>query len=344
MKRSTLYLLFLGLVLGLTSCDDSGNNKIATGPGAPGSGTPAITAPNAGPAYTWKDYQPLYDANGRVVFGIKRPNDPRGDSVLWGGRSFALASTFYLGRSIVREGEHQGGMINERGEYVLPLIHHKISGISDSGLVEIAILDSASGKVSEGVVNIDGQTIVPVEYDVADMMVRGKLIKVAKGKRYGLLDANGKELIPMQYSDIGDFQGGYAPIKKGGRLGLINEQGEIVVEPKYQRIMGFRNGVALIKEAENRYFIMDESFKNINGEYYQAFAAISYADPMTNNIGDNFGIPQDTVIRETFMTGDGNIAVAQENKWGVIGAAGDVIIPFENTRVGIKDGEWYGIK
>lgn len=342
MRLPLFYTLCLGMILALSSCDDDkGKGRIATGNNAvPGIGTP----PPAAALYTWRDYRPLFDANGRVVFGIQRPNDPRGDSVLFSGRSFALASTFYMGRSIVREGENQGGMIDENGTFILPMTCHKISGISDSGLVEIAILDSATKKISEGVVNINGEYIVPLEYDKADLLQRGKLIKVGKGKKYGLLDENGQEVLPMIYSDIGRYQGGYATIKKGGRVGLINGNGEVVVEPKYLTIKGFSQGVALVKEKEQSYFLMDEEFKNINGEFYQAFAAISFQDPQTNNFGDNFGIALDTVIRETFMTGDGNIAVAQNNKWGVIGAAGDIVLPFDFKSVGLKGGEWYGVE
>lgn len=351
MRLPLLSTLFLGLILALSSCDDpKDKSRIATGNNTGGTnsgtvnGSPAIGTPPSAPLYTWRDYRPLFDQSGRVVFGIQRPNDPRGDSVLFQGRSFALASTFYRGRSIVREGENQGGMIDENGSFVLPMIYHKISGISDSGLVEVALLDSATGKISEGVVNLNGEFIVPLEYERADLLNRGHLIKIKKGKSWGLLSETGEQLLPMEYSEINQFQGGYGTIKKGGRYGLIDEKGTLVVEPKYLSIKGFRQGVALVKEKEQSYFIMGEDFKNINGEYYQAFAAISYQDPQTNNFGDNFGIPQDTIIRETFMTADGNIALAQENKWGVVGAAGDVVIPFENKSVGLKEGEWYGVK
>jgi|GEM_PF-6391016 len=338
--RIALLLLF---PLALASCD-SEPTSTATTPTNGVQPNQNFNGPNpAAPLYTYKDFAPLRDQNGRIIYGIQRPNDPRGDSVLFGGLSFELGSTFYLGRAIVRNGEHEGGMIDDKGSFVLPMDFHKISSISDSGLVEVAKLDSGSRKIKEGVYNIDGEVIVPLEYDRADLMLRGRLIKVGNGRRVGLVDATGKELLPIEYQEINRFSEGFATVKKGGVYGLIDETGTVVVKPQYQALKEFRQGITLAKE-NGSYFIMDETFKNINGELYQAFATISYIDPQTGRFGDNFGIPLDTITRQTFLTADGNIAVAQSNKWGVVGAAGDIVLPFEYKSVGLKGGEWYGVE
>lgn len=342
MKLLTRFALMLLFPLALASCDSEPTTP-ATGTTGAQTGQ-AFGGPNpAAPLYTYKDFAPLYDQNGRIIYGIQRPNNPLGDSVLFGGLSFELGSTFYLGRAIVRNGEHEGGMINDIGTFVLPLEYHKISSISDSGLVEVAKLDSGTRKVKEGVYDINGELVVPIDYDVADLMLRGRLIKVGNGRKVGLMDATGKELLPVVYQEINRFSEGYATIKKGGRYGLINESGQVVIEPKYEALKEFRQGITLAKE-NGSYFIMDETFKNINSEIYQAFATISYQDPQTGRFGDNFGIPLDTIIRQTFLTADGNIAVAQSNKWGVVGAAGDIVLPFEYKSVGLKGGEWYGVE
>ena len=58
---------------------------------------------------------------------------------------------------------------------------------------------NADGKY--GVVNSKGQVIVPFEYDYISSYNQGLAI-VAKNKKKGLVDVNGKMVIPVMYEDI----------------------------------------------------------------------------------------------------------------------------------------------
>lgn len=93
---------------------------------------------------------------------------------------------------------------------------------------------------TKGVLNFDGVIVPPKTYDRIILLENG-LIKVYKNNTIGLLDKRGKELLPLKYSYISDFNGKYASIClggqkeenhpyniTGGKWGMIDDGGNIV--------------------------------------------------------------------------------------------------------------------
>ena len=93
---------------------------------------------------------------------------------------------------------------------------------------------------TKGVLSFDGIIVPPKKYDRIILLENG-LIKVYKDNTIGLLDKQGKELLPLKYSYISDFKGKYASIClggqkeenypyniTGGKWGMIDEEGNIV--------------------------------------------------------------------------------------------------------------------
>ena len=76
------------------------------------------------------------------------------------------------------------------------------------------------------------QRIATNQYD----KISGKRVK--KENKYGLIDLNGKELLPIEYDEITVLDGieNSLIIKKDGREGLVNDNGSIIIEPKYTEI------------------------------------------------------------------------------------------------------------
>ena len=93
---------------------------------------------------------------------------------------------------------------------------------------------------TKGILSFDGIIVPPKKYDRIILLENG-LIKVYKDNTIGLLDKQGKELLPLKYSYISDFKGKYASIClggqkeenypyniTGGKWGMIDEEGNIV--------------------------------------------------------------------------------------------------------------------
>lgn len=93
---------------------------------------------------------------------------------------------------------------------------------------------------TKGVLSFDGVIVPPKTYDRIILLENG-LIKVYKNNTIGLLDKQGKELLPLKYSYISDFKGKYASIClggqkeenypyniTGGKWSMIDDEGNVV--------------------------------------------------------------------------------------------------------------------
>lgn len=113
----------------------------------------------------------------------------------------------------------------------------------------------------------------------------GKILKIEKNGKYGLIDFNGKEVLPAEYDEIVTLEGteNSILIKKDGKVGLVNDNGGIIAEVEYKEIKNlgetYKNGYITINEdgkygvisatkkqiLENKY---DEISQTYLGEYY----------------------------------------------------------------------------
>ena len=57
--------------------------------------------------------------------------------------------------------------------------------------------------------------------------------KVRSGKKWGLIDEAGNEVIVPKYNEIRKLANGFIQIRIGDKWGLIDESGNEIVEPKY---------------------------------------------------------------------------------------------------------------
>lgn len=83
--------------------------------------------------------------------------------------------------------------------------------------------------------------IVPAIYDVA-YTYKNEYIKVKINDKYGILDYEGKEIVPVKYDDIEYEEYEINPVfyvKIGNRKGLINTKGKEIVPLKYDEIIRY---------------------------------------------------------------------------------------------------------
>jgi len=63
------------------------------------------------------------------------------------------------------------------------------------------------------------------------------LFPIVEGKKWGMMNANGKIIITPRYDAIGTFKEfGYAVMEQHGRIGLLNHYGKEILAPKYDDI------------------------------------------------------------------------------------------------------------
>lgn len=91
---------------------------------------------------------------------------------------------------------------------------------------------------------------------------RGGYAIVSDGKKYGVVDVNGKVICPVKYDAIESNYSEHYPdlcqVRLAGKLGLVDLQGRETVKPLYDDMGPISNGTIQVTEGKNQYYIDTE--------------------------------------------------------------------------------------
>ena len=216
--------------------------------------------------------------------------------------------------SVIRkagEDMREYGVINKKGEVIIPFGKYKDIFIDNSGLISVEkqmdVDEDGKPIYKWGCIDEKENIIIPFEYEDIDYSSESGLFAVQKMNaygelKYGYIDEKGQECIPFQFEKAYSFQNGLAAVYERGEffdyLGFINEQGKLVIPFQYPLSYGYFD--------ENQRCIIWSTNENNEGEY--------------------------------------------EDKYGLINSQGDEILPIQYAGIfrlslrlyGFKDGEQYG--
>ena len=143
------------------------------------------------------------------------------------------------------------GYIDSSGRTVIPAVYDHASRFRE-GLATV--------KQGEdwGVIAQDGSWRLRPFWDSSVKIGSGRII-VGLGGKYGLLDTDGKEIMPLRYDVILDFSESLAVVRVedrvGDRHGYINLKGEEVIPVTFERAGQFKEGMAPVKHQGEWYLI-----------------------------------------------------------------------------------------
>lgn len=152
-----------------------------------------------------------------------------------------------------------------------------------------------------GVIDADGKVVIPFEYSYVGNMSEDVIV-VCKDELYGCFDKNGTQIVPMEYEEIREYVDGMARIRFKGRFGFIDKKGEIVVAPFSDEVENFSDGCALVT-IKNKI-----GFVTLQGDWI--------APPMYD-------------AGESFSAGLAPLSMA--GRYGYMDKTGDFVIPMQYT-------------
>ena len=164
------------------------------------------------------------------------------------------------------------------------------------------------------------------------------ILKIQKDGKYGLIDFNGKELVPAEYEEITLLAAidNSILIKKAGKVGLVNDNGSIIIEPNYKEIKNlgntYKEGYITINE-DNKYGVISATKKQILENKFDEIAQIYLKDyylVKENGTQKLIDSKQNTIITEGFdeiksATSNGVIFV-KNGLYGEMNESGEAII------------------
>ena len=171
------------------------------------------------------------------------------------------------------------GYLNKKGEIELPVEYDEISRITNVEDKSVYLITTKNGK--KGLVR-NGKIIFENIYDQFEYNDTIEVIKVKQGEKYGIVDLNGKTILPVEYENI-EYKGIYISGLKGTKTIDFNKNGKTVTTNIYKKVISTENEKYFVTVGQNNlYGIINENgvetttnkytyIEHLIGEYFAAY-------------------------------------------------------------------------
>ena len=172
------------------------------------------------------------------------------------------------------------GIINQEGEIVIQPSYQEMIIVPDKTkdiFICMYNVNEETGEYKTKVINSKKEEIFS-NYDKVEAIenidenenvwYEGGILRTEKNQKYGLIDMNGKELLPCEYDKITAMEEieNSMIIQKDNKVGIVNSKGSIIVEPIYKEVkkLGetYKEGYITIND-ENKYGIVSTTKKQV---------------------------------------------------------------------------------
>ena len=218
------------------------------------------------------------------------------------------------------------GLLNSIGEEVFPPKYEFITSLSNG-----------SFQVNQGGVYDDGNV-----YNNDCCLIGG---------RWGLINLDGQEIVPPMYDFMEDFKEGYAKIRIADKWGLLKDNGKVIVPVKYIALASLGKGKAIVQEkipnssgeSEEIWKIVDslgyeqklaehiyEVFEPHNGiAQIRSWERAEYDNKLglIDSLGNIILTPKYTGIDNVFKNSRARVINSEYGKWGIINDKGEEVVP-----------------
>lgn len=259
------------------------------------------------------------------------------------------------GRQCLIEVEQNGlrGFYNRKGTVIVPISYESRS-IWKEGALAVRGKDKKISFYKE-----DGSLLSKDNHfdQVSDFEQKEAIVK--QGAMYGYLSLTGQEIQPV-YEEVRYFYGGLAPVKQKGKWGVINTDGKFVVPPTYKDVgPSYNDGLLAVKDNKNHWgfingagdVVIPLTYKEVSPAFSEGYAAVENDQKLWGFIdkeGNTTIAPQFKAVLTPFSEGlagvktvDGNGYIKPDGKVAFM-ADYDRLYPFEDGLAEIREGEVVG--
>jgi hypothetical protein len=245
-------------------------------------------------------------------YGVK---DASGNVIL--KATYDYIGDFENGYAEIKKNENYG-LINSQGVITIEPVYNMIHPIKGYDLYDISVVKAGvySNSRKHGLITPGGKILLePIHYNQVDFDPIYHVSKIVNNHGEGLINAAGRIVIPVAYSDI-KLMGNRVQVQSRAGFGLFDLEGNMLIPLEYTRLIKFNEGLwGALKKEHIEYF---------------------------NNEGKKTS-PHIYERGHYFM--EGYAAVKRNGKYGFINSTGKEVIACEyDTVYAFKDGKSQGIK
>lgn len=173
---------------------------------------------------------------------------------------YGTITTFSEGRAEVTD--DQGFKVIDEQGTVLTAKPYSFIGMYEEGRAQAASND-AQGNYRYGYLDLQGKEVIPLQYESGTDFKQGKAIVQVKEMEYALIDRDGNRLATYQDAFVGNLGEGLLAFKKdnNAKTGYMDEQGNVVIPPQFAIAEAFEQGKAVVNTSDsfvNQYGLIDK--------------------------------------------------------------------------------------
>lgn len=163
-------------------------------------------------------------------------------------------------RGISKDGKW--GLINKKGEWVVPLTYESEISNSDMGESEDGVARYYGGLAPVkkdgkwGVIDVKGNLVVPIIYDEAHTY--NGYASLLKDGKWGSVDQNNNIVVPFEYDQIKGYKDGIIIVSKNNYWGATDDKGNIVVPIIYDNMYAPYDGISVVKKNGRNGLVRDD--------------------------------------------------------------------------------------
>ena len=130
----------------------------------------------------------------------------------------------------VIEFEGKDGAINKKGEIIIPFEYSHLIDFDE----QTELILACNSENFWGFINWKNETIIPFDYSYASIFSEDyNLSAVCKNGKYGCINRNNQEIIPIEYDSITSISFDKMGVCKNQKWGIINLQNQQIIDFKY---------------------------------------------------------------------------------------------------------------
>ena len=243
------------------------------------------------------------------------------------------------------DGTYKTKAINEKNEEIL-IGYEKIETIDNCDSKQNVWYEDNILRVNKngkyGIVNFDGQEVLPCEYDEITALkgVKANFI-VTKDSKVGLVNELGQTIVNTEYKDVSalkdEYKSEYIVINEENKYGIISTSGTILIETKYDEVKYIGSSHLYAVKEDQTWKLFDTETKNIviDGGYKDIVEAKS-ENIIVVNEDEKYGVlnkdftvkiePQYEDLKYAFSI---YYIAKKDGKYGIINSENETVIEFE---------------
>lgn len=174
-----------------------------------------------------------------------------------------------------------------------------------------------------------------------NMWYEDNVLKVQKDGKFGLINLDGKEVLPCEYDSIDTLKGvkNNLVVKKESKLGLVNSNGEVILDTLYEKIDNIVDNNKYIVKLDGTWLViakdgtkyLEGKVSNVAGMNNDNIIVINNGKYGIINLGEEEKVPYE--YEELRYCFDNKYIAKKDGKYGVINLDKDVLVEFKYTNI-----------